>query len=190
MLLSYLLERKAFHKKVFKGILYLLLNVAIIMFAYIIMLVVILASCQTTVLKGVKKDLNTGMVTAYTQLEPSQTLIRMNNETLNHTDIPLGEKFEIINENINGFHLKDGKARVGCSLTITDERDSVLLRAEDLFSGNDEYDLAKANTLRCTVTTGEPMKWEENYNVVVVFWDKQGDGRIENKVKIRMIDIP
>jgi len=44
--------------------------------------------------------------------------------------------------------------------------------------------------LKCTVSTGESMKWEEKYNVAVNFWDKNGNGKIENKVTIRMIDLP
>lgn len=34
------------------------------------------------------------------------------------------------------------------------------------------------------------MQWEEKYDVEAVFWDKNGTGRITNKVTIRMIDIP
>jgi hypothetical protein len=40
------------------------------------------------------------------------------------------------------------------------------------------------------VSTGKPMQWEEKYDVAVTFWDKFGDGKIENKVTIRSIDIP
>jgi hypothetical protein len=34
------------------------------------------------------------------------------------------------------------------------------------------------------------MQWEEKYDVAVTFWDKNGNGKIENKVTIRSIDIP
>ena len=61
---------------------------------------------------------------------------------------------------------------------------------KDLFAGHDSFDEKDAKMLKCTVSTGEPMKWEEKYNVAVTFWDKNGIGKIENMVTIRRIDIP
>jgi len=46
------------------------------------------------------------------------------------------------------------------------------------------------NQLSEAVSTGEPMQWEENYDIVATFWDKYGTGKIVNQVTIRMIDIP
>ena len=114
----------------------------------------------------------------------------MNDEVLNHTDIPIGEEFMVINDDINGLISKDGKVKVGCYLKIADSSGKILLEEKDLFAGKDEFSIEDARMLKCTVSTGEPMKWEEKYNVLVSFWDKQGKGRIDNKVTIRMIDIP
>ena len=139
---------------------------------------------------GVKKDLSTGLVTSYKDIEPAKALLIMNDEVLNHTDIPIGEKFIVINDGVNGLVVKNDKVKVGCYLKITDSSGTVLLEEKDLFASNDEFLPKDARMLKCTVTTGEPMKWEENYNVLVSFWDKQGNGRIDNSVTIRMIDLP
>ena len=86
--------------------------------------------------------------------------------------------------------MKDGKVSVGCSLVITDESGKTLMNEPDLFKGNDLFDKDEASYLRCAVSTGEPMETDAYYFVRARFWDKYGNGFIENKVKIRVIDMP
>ncbi|MFT3681212.1 MAG: hypothetical protein QM791_13130 [Ferruginibacter sp.] len=155
-----------------------------------LILLIILSSCNGPISKGIKKDFNTGMVSSYTNMEPEKVSLVMNDEILNHTDIPLGESFLLVNEKIKGMKVKDGKISVGCSLQITDQKGKVLLQEKDLFAGHDIYDEKDASYLKCTVSTGKPMEWEEKYDVAVTFWDKYGDGKIDNKVTIRCIDMP
>lgn len=154
------------------------------------LLVVLLVYGCKHKLAGVKKDLATGLVTSYKEIEPAKAMLVMNDEAINHTDIPIGEKFIVINEGVDGLVEKNDKVKVGCYLRIADKSGNILLEEKDLFAGNDEFSPKDARMLKCTVTTGEPMKWEENYNVLVSFWDKQGTGRIDNTVTIKMIDIP
>jgi len=85
---------------------------------------------------------------------------------------------------------KNGKISAGCSLIIKDEKGNQVLHEKDLFEGRDVFKEEEAKLLKCTVSTGKPMNWDENYEVLVKFWDKYGNGSIENKLKIRMIDIP
>lgn len=139
---------------------------------------------------GFKKNLETGLSATYKYIEPGKLLMVMNDEVINHTDIPIGEKFIIVNDGVDGLVSKNGKVKVGCYLKIADKDGNTLLEEKDLFANNDEFFAKDARMLKCTVTTGEPMKWEENYMVSVSFWDKQGKGRIDNKVTIKVIDIP
>ncbi len=168
-------------------ILTLKVNTAVIAF---ISLILLLSSCNTPVGVGIRKDFNTGMSSSYIGMEPEKVLLVMNNEVLTHTDIPLGESFLVVNDGIKGMKAENGKVKVGCSLSITDQKGTVVLDEKDLFAGHDEFDKKDAKMLKCTVNTGEPMKWEEKYNVAVTFWDKNGTGKIENKVTIRSIDMP
>ena len=157
-----------------------------------VVLIIILSGCsgQIAFSKGVKKDLTTGLTSSYSNMEPEKVLLVMNDEVLNHTDIPLGESFLLINEKVKGMKVKEGKVSVGCSLKITDKKGNILLQEKDLFAGHDLFNEKDASYLKCTVSTGKPMEWEEKYDVAVVFWDKYGDGKIENNVSIRCIDIP
>ena len=159
---------------------------------FFISCMVIFSACNGSVgvAAGIKKDLTTGLTSTYKNMEPEKVFLVMNDEVLNHNDIPIGEKFFVINENVKGLKEKDGKVSVGCSLSITDKKGKVLLDEKDLFRGEDIFKKEDATMLRCTVTTGSPMEWEEKYDVHVKFWDKYGDGSIENKVTIRAIDIP
>ena len=156
-----------------------------------LLLVIIFSSCQGKLpLMGVEKDLNTGLVTTYKNLKPGKVLMVMNDEVLNHTDIPMGESFLLVNDQLTGLVAKEGKVSVGASLIISDKTGKVLLKEDDLFRGKDVFHKDSVNYLKCTVPTGKPMEWEEKYDVAVTFWDKYGDGKIENKVTIRCIDIP
>ena len=77
-----------------------------------VVLVLLFASCEHKKI-GVKKDLATGLVTSYKGMEPAQTLLVMNDEVLNHTDIPIGEKFIVINDDVSGLVTENGKVKVG-----------------------------------------------------------------------------
>ncbi|MBS1657624.1 MAG: hypothetical protein JST18_05945 [Bacteroidetes bacterium] len=141
-------------------------------------------------LSGTLKDVATGLTARYEVIQPGEVYLVMNDEVLNHTDIPIGESFSIMNKDVKGLKVKDGKISIGCSLTIADSAGNKLLDEADLFAGGGLFNEADASLLRCTVNTGEPMQWEEHYTVTAVFWDKYGDGKIENVVVIRAIDIP
>ena len=141
-------------------------------------------------LTGVKKDSRSGLVTTYQLLEPSSIEMIMNDEVIRHGDIPLGEKFIIRNKNVKGFTVKNGKVSVGCALLITDEKGKKVLEMADLFKGKDVFKPEDMNNLKCTISTGSPMDWEKMYTVQVTYWDKYGKGRLVNKIRIRMIDIP
>ncbi len=155
-----------------------------------IFLSILLVSCGAKKIAGVTKDFNTGLTAQYTSMQPKSVFLVMNNEVLGHTDIPLGESFVLINDEIDGMIEKNGKVSAGCSLRISDENGKTLLEEKDLFAGNDVFKRDSATRLKCTINTGMPMEWEKNYNIQVVFWDKYGTGKIINECTIRSIDIP
>ena len=156
-----------------------------------LLLIIVISACNAQPpLAGTVKDNTTGLTATYKALKPGKVSLVMNDEILNHTDIPLGETFMLVNNGIKGLTVKDGKVSVGCALTIKDKTGKAMLQSSDLFKGSDILDKDSADYLRCVVYTGTPMQWEEKYDVTVVFWDKYGTGKIENKVTIRCIDIP
>jgi hypothetical protein len=142
------------------------------------------------VVQGTVNHPTTGMTATYRNMEAENIKLVMNDEVLGHTDIPLGEKFYIINEGIKGLTAKEGMVSVGCSLQISDDQGNVILDEPDLFSSNDLFKKEEATFLRCAVSTGRPMETENYYTVRAKFWDKYGDGFIDNTVRIRSIDIP
>lgn len=139
---------------------------------------------------GIKKDFNTGMVTKYSGLIPGETDMIMNGEVIKHTDIPLGQSFTIMNKDIKGMVVKDEKVSVGCSLRIADSTGKDIFFAEDLFKDTPTFHKDSATNLKCEVNTGQPMDWNKKYAVTVIFWDKYGEGKIENTTQISAIRIP
>jgi hypothetical protein len=156
-----------------------------------LLLIIAISACNAQPpLAGVVKDNTTGLTATYKTLKPGKVSLVMNDEILNHADIPLGESFMLVNNGIKGLTVKKGKVAVGCALTIKNKAGKIILQSDDLFKGADILNKDSADYLRCIVYTGKPMQWEEKYDVTVVFWDKYGTGKIENKVTIRCIDIP
>lgn len=139
---------------------------------------------------GRKIDLVTGLATSYTGIVPAETKMIMNNEVLNHTDIPLGEKFAVVNTGVEGLTVKDNKVSVGCSLLISDKAGKQVLFEPDLFKSGGVFDKDSASYLQCKVNTGAPMEWEKQYLVKITYWDKYGTGKLENTVTISMEDEP
>jgi len=157
---------------------------------FIISLFISFTACNEHISAGIKKDLTTGLTAKYSNLEPEKVMLVMNDEMLNHTDIPLGESFVLVNDNVKGLKEADGKVSVGCSLVIKDKNGKELLNEPDLLKGDAGVFGKDVTYLKCTVNTGKPMEWEETYAVKVTFWDKNGTGKIENTVNIRAIDMP
>lgn len=155
-----------------------------------ISLTIVLVACRDTQLRGEFRQAETGLHTRFDGLRPGKAFLVMNAEQLAHTDIPIGEEFQLINEPVEGLEVRNGMVSVGCSLKITDQAGKILLNEADLFKGRDLLKKEEARMLRCTISTGAPMEWEELYTAEVRFWDKFGKGSIVNTVTVRMIDIP
>ena len=156
----------------------------------IVGLIIFLSSCTGNISVGIKKDFSTGLISDFKNMEPEKVMLVMNDEILNHTDIPVGESFILANDNIKGMIAENGKVTVGCSLQIADTSGKIIFDEKDLFKEGGIYNEKEAKLLKCTVSTGAPMEAEEYYDVVVKFWDKKGNGFINNKVRIHMIDMP
>lgn len=154
----------------------------------IAMLLLALSSCKQKLQVGIKKDLSTGITTQYKNLLPEDVLLVMNGEVINHHIVPLGQDFTLINKNVNGFEVRDEKISVGCSLKITDEAGKLILDEHDLFANKPIFNAADAGLLKCNVSTGRPMEWQKQYKVSIRFWDKFGDGQIENTLVIDIMD--
>lgn len=158
------------------------LNIVTLLFLALFM------NCRSNVLIGVKNDFNTGLSASYKNMEPQKVFLVMHSNVLYNNEIPLGESFIVMNEGIKGVVVKNGEVAIGCMLQITNSKGELLLNEKDLFEGHDVFNKDQANLLQCTINTGAPMLLEEEYNILVLFWDKNGNGKIENKVTIRMIN--
>ncbi|MBE7173210.1 MAG: hypothetical protein INR73_21735 [Williamsia sp.] len=139
---------------------------------------------------GKKVDLVTGLTTSYKGIVPTETKLIMNNELLNHTDIPLGEKFTLVNTGVSGLTVKDDKVSVGCALSISGADGKQVLYEQDLFKTDSVFNKDSVSNLQCKVSTGAPMEWQKKYLVKVTYWDKYGTGKLENAVTISMEDEP
>jgi hypothetical protein len=146
-------------------------------------------SLRDGTLSGVISNPSTQLSAKYESMKTEDVQLVMNGEVLTHTDIPLGERFYIVNEDVSGLEVKAGNVSVGCLLEIKDEEGNTIFLKEDLFSSNDIFEKEKAKMLRCIISTGRPMKAGHYYTIRAVFRDKWGKGKIENRCRIRMTDM-
>ncbi|MET0464809.1 MAG: hypothetical protein ABW007_16725 [Chitinophagaceae bacterium] len=156
----------------------------------VILLSTSLYACKFPMRKGFSIDGTTGLRVKYDGISTDNSKLVMNGEVLNHTDIPLGENFTLINNGIGGLTVKDKQVSVGCSLTITDTAGKAIFSDPDLFAAHGLFNKDSVQYLQCKVNTGSPMASDEQYVVNVTFWDKYGNGKIENSVRIHIIDEP
>jgi hypothetical protein len=140
--------------------------------------------------QGTKLDSVTGLTAKYKGVEPGKIFLMMNGEVLNHTDIPIGESFTIVIQNAKGFTVKFDNISLGCSVMMEDSLGHKIFSMPDLYAKNNLINVADANLLTCSVKTPDSLKWEQHYKVTAVFWDKYGDGKIENTLTFRAIDVP
>jgi hypothetical protein len=147
-------------------------------------------ACSDIPQTGIIKNTTNGVVTTYSSIKPEGAILIMNDEELNHNQIPLGEEFILINHGVSGFTEVDHRVSVGGELTIRSKAGDVLLHMEDMYKQNSSFHKDSIGLLRCYVSTGRPMNYDEKYDVNVRFWDKLGDGEIINHLEIEIIDLP
>lgn len=152
--------------------------------------VIATTACNQILQTGIIKDVTSHITTTYTNIKPEEVFIYMNDERCNHNQIPLEQDFQLVNNKISGLIIKDGKVSVGGSMEIADKNGNVLLSQPDLFGGKNVFDKDSVTFLRSIISTGKPMEYEQFYFVTVKYWDNYGNGTLENKLEIEIIDIP
>jgi len=158
--------------------------------AALALICLLFTACEGQLHFGMMKDGGNGITTTYTNMQPTRVLRIMNGEVVSHNQVVLGDKFAVVNQDVKGMVVKEGKISVGCSLLITDKKGKKLLFEPDLFKDNEIMDKDKTKELRCIISTGKPMDWQQEYDIVVTFWDKFGKGKLENKLNVLIEDIP
>jgi hypothetical protein len=147
-------------------------------------------SCDKIPQTGIINNVTNGVTTTYKNLKPEEVLKVMNDEVVQHDQVVLGESLEVITNKVTGFTERDGRVSVGGELKVMDHSGKVLLHIDDLFDPERTFHRDSISFLRCTVSTGAPMKYNESYDVEIRYWDKFGDGEIVNEFTMEIIDVP
>ena len=123
--------------------------------------------------KGAKKDLRTGLSFSYNGfIVQNVLLIDPANKRMTDNKVQLNSQIAIVALGINNYGLKDGKVFPGMMLLVTDKKGTPVLKADDLFAGDQGHPPASATELRGDITIARPMVAGETYHVKVHIWDK------------------
>jgi predicted small secreted protein len=123
--------------------------------------------------KGIKKDLRTGLSFSYNGfIVQNVLLIDPANKRMTDNKVNLNTRIAIAAVGLNNYGLKDGKVFPGMMLLVTDKKGTPILKADDLFAGDQGHPPAEASELRGDITLARPMVAGESYHVKVHVWDK------------------
>jgi predicted small secreted protein len=132
---------------------------------------ILFAGCNFS--KGTKKDLRTGLSFSYNGfIVQDVLLIDPANKPMTDNKVQLNTQIAIIALGLNNYGLKDGKVFPGMMLSVTDKKGTAVLKADDLFAGDQGHPPAQATELRGSITVAKPMAAGETYHVKVRIWDK------------------
>jgi predicted small secreted protein len=141
---------------------------------------VIFAACNFSI--GVKKDLRTSLSYSYNGfIVHDVLLIDPVSKRMTDNKVQLNTRIAIIAIGINNYGLKDGKVFPGMMLLVTDKKGTPVLKADDLFAGDQGYPAANATELRGDITIARPMVAGETYHVKMHVWDKV---KADNEINI------
>jgi len=136
-----------------------------------LLMVLVMTGCNFS--KGTKKDLRTGLSFNYSGFMVKDVLlIDPANQPMTDNKVQLNTQVAIVALGVNNYGLKDGKVFPGMMLLVTDPTGTPVLKAEDLFAGDQGHPPASATELRGDITIGKPMAAGQTYHVKVRIWDK------------------
>jgi hypothetical protein len=152
----------------------------------IIVLLIILSSCEKSISKGFKKDVTLGLSTSWDGLNMKDAYL-MDLETktrLNTNEVALDKKIAIVVTGVDNLTEKDGKVMPSIDIQVADEANNVLYDGKDLLKS--EYSKENASTLDATLTIGSPMESGKSYTMKARFYDKNGTGEIKSEILLKV----
>jgi hypothetical protein len=139
--------------------------------------------------KGVKKDLNTGLLASYNGFGVDDIyLADQSDNRLNNNKVAMGAVVKIIADGVVNYVTKEGKVFPGCTIILTDTAGKEILNVPDAFSDlTDGKPQNEARALKATLTTGNPMLAGEIYHLKAIFFDKlKKENTITAEVDLKM----
>jgi hypothetical protein len=143
---------------------------------FFIALVLILINCiSCSYSKGVKKDISTGLTTAYNGFTIQDIyLTDADGNRLSSNSITLGSKIAVIASGVNNFVQKEGHVFPGCNIILTDKSNKEILNLPDAFADMPNgTTAAEATILKASLNTGDPMAVGSTYHLHIRFYDKK-----------------
>lgn len=131
--------------------------------------------------KGTKKDFRTGLSFSYNGfIVQDVLLIDPANKRMTDNKVQINTRIAIVALGVNNYQLKDNKVFPGMMLLVTDKKGTPVLKADDLFAGDQGHPPANATELRGDITIATPMIAGETYHVKMHVWDKvKADNEID-----------
>jgi hypothetical protein len=148
---------------------------------FLILLAFLINACNV----GVNKDLGTGLKVTNSGLSLKESYLTMDSVKFNSNEFTIGKTVYFNFMGVEGFTLKDGKADLGASISITDEKGKEVMANPDLFPSTDQsgYDPKQLSELNLNLKVGDPLLSGSKYLWKSKIWDKNGKGTIEAELK-------
>jgi len=121
-------------------------------------------------------------------LDIGKVALIVDNQEIKNDSVRFGSVAFMFFDEIKGYELKNGRAYVGCSMSVFDESGKELIKADDIFA---QYDATGATpdqvkSFSIHVETGRPMEPNKTYKWKARFWDKVGGGEVVSELDMKI----
>jgi len=155
----------------------------LLLFIAIIFLMV--SSCSI----GYMKDSETGLKLSYNGFTMDDVSMTIDGNKIHSNEIPYGRRVHIEIEGLKDFHIFNGKASIGCEVTITNKDGEVMLHSPDVFTATDGgYDAAFLEEIEISMPAVHPLKTGETYHWEGRFWDKYSEATMKSVVDVEIVE--
>jgi hypothetical protein len=137
-------------------------------------LVALISSCNFT--QSVNFDLTTGISTRGNGLSSEDVFLEIKGERVSRNEFIYGEEVFVNFSNVGGFTKEGGAVFPGMSIYIVQGGTDTVLGKGDLLTDLNEGTSTNPLLLRSNFTVAVPHSNNEQYRVLIRYWDKKGNG--------------
>lgn len=154
-------------------------------FLFIVSTFLVASSCSV----GYMKDAETGLKLKYNGFSMEDVYLKIDGKKFNSNQIPYGRRVYIEIVGLDQFHVFNGKASIGCEVTITDKDGIEVMHSPDVFTFTDGgYDATLLEEITISMPALYPLKVGETYHWEGRFWDKYSEATMNSEVDVKIVD--
>lgn len=145
---------------------------------YVLILVLIISCKKETTEKTIKSFIKNENI-----LSSKRTVLTVNNKIETKNNFQYGENIVLYFENFKGFVEKDSIVFPGMKILVLNKKKDTVLFNEDLYKERITGFKSDPLSLTTSINFLKPFESNENYDLIINIWDKEGEGTLDANFK-------